>query len=298
VGANPALYADLAGDEKKTNICTDPSCYERKIEAHVEQQCASAKERGEPLVKISTRYSYGGDKPAGDVLSRNQYVLIEKGKDRCAKARKAIVAEGDRTGTVLEVCADSDCKVHFRRTGGVVVQRPERTTAKKKEPAVQARERAEREQQLETAEIERRVRVAVAETVNSKLSRGDVELILASTLHRAWHADLVAAARCFKLDTKSGEHADLLGKYARALSDTELNRFLITFMLLQHASLLAEEAKKRRIDVKAIERSVGQANAARNRKVGNARNGKLVEKVAKAPAKVQTSARAARRKAG
>ncbi len=205
------------------------------------------------------------------------------------------MAEGDKIGTTLEICADPECRTHFRKNGTAAVEHRPAGMAAAAAPAPRASkvpDRDQRERQKRADEIERRVRNAILATVGKTLARADVELILSSALHRAWHADLITAARICKLDPKSGQYATALEQYAKRLEDAALNRFLITLMLLQHPQLAASEAKARKIDLKSIEQSLELNVAPRKGTPAAVRNGKQNEK---APAPARPSATGTRK---
>jgi ParB family transcriptional regulator, chromosome partitioning protein len=95
-GHNRLLFSDLG----KQDACTDPTCYQAKVEAHVAKQIAAKPE----LVQIST--AYGKQQQGSKVLPRNQYTAIrdEKPKSKeeakrpefkvCKFATDAIISEG------------------------------------------------------------------------------------------------------------------------------------------------------------------------------------------------------------
>jgi ParB family chromosome partitioning protein len=113
-GHNKLLFSDLG----KQDACTDPSCYQAKVNAHVAKQIAVKPQ----LVQIST--AYGKQQEASKVLPRNQYTAIRtdrpKSKDDaqrpefkvCKFTTEAIITEGSDVGAIHKVCANSTCPVH------------------------------------------------------------------------------------------------------------------------------------------------------------------------------------------
>ena len=115
-GHNKLLFGDDLG--RQGDRCTDPSCYQAKVSAHVAVNIAAKPE----LVQIST--AYGGQKEGSPVLPRNKYTAIRddtpKSKDEakrpefkvCKFTTEAIITEGSDVGTIHKVCANPSCPVH------------------------------------------------------------------------------------------------------------------------------------------------------------------------------------------
>ena len=113
-GHNKLLFADIG----KQDACTDPSCYQAKVEAHVAKSLAAKPK----LVQIST--GYGKPQEGSPVVPRGKYVAIapEKPKDKeqaqrpqyktCKFTTEAIIADGEGKGEVHKVCANSACPIH------------------------------------------------------------------------------------------------------------------------------------------------------------------------------------------
>jgi ParB family transcriptional regulator, chromosome partitioning protein len=113
-GHNKLLFSDLG----KQDACTDPSCYQAKVSAHVAKQVAAKPQ----LVQISI--AYGKQQEGSKVLPRNQYTTIrdEKPKSKeeakrpefkvCRFTTEAIIAEGSDVGSIHKVCANPTCLVH------------------------------------------------------------------------------------------------------------------------------------------------------------------------------------------
>lgn len=67
-GHNKLLFSDLG----KTDACTDPSCYQAKVSAHLAQLIAAKPQ----LVQIST--AYGTQREGSPVIPRNKYIEVHK----------------------------------------------------------------------------------------------------------------------------------------------------------------------------------------------------------------------------
>jgi ParB family chromosome partitioning protein len=112
-GFNALLFADVRKDS-----CTDPQCFQAKINAHVAQTIVRKPE----LVQISSAHGNRADAPLG----RNHYVELQtkatgkNGKSSpsspaekpCRSATEAIVMDGGRRGQIVKVCADPKCRIH------------------------------------------------------------------------------------------------------------------------------------------------------------------------------------------
>ena len=71
-GQNKLLFADWAAQDGQQ--CTDPVCYQKKVDAHVTQTVAAKPK----LVQIST--AYGHPKDGSAAIPRNKYVEIREDK--------------------------------------------------------------------------------------------------------------------------------------------------------------------------------------------------------------------------
>ena len=113
---NKLLFSEWAGQRGRQ--CTDPACYQRKIDAHVKQAVAAKPK----LVQIST--AYGKHAEGSPVIPRNKYVEIRQDKPKsknerdwpeyktCKYAAEAIVTEGTEKGETKRVCTNPECPVH------------------------------------------------------------------------------------------------------------------------------------------------------------------------------------------
>jgi ParB family transcriptional regulator, chromosome partitioning protein len=111
------------------DACTDPSCYQAKVGAHVAKQIAAKPQ----LVQIST--AYGKQQQGSKVLPRNHYTEIrdEKPKSKneakrpefkvCKFTTEAIIAEGSEVGTVQKVCANPLARYTIRSRRRIATRR-------------------------------------------------------------------------------------------------------------------------------------------------------------------------------
>jgi ParB family transcriptional regulator, chromosome partitioning protein len=151
-GFMPQLFPDVA----KKDTCTDPSCFQMKIQAHIAKRKQEGESKGQKLLEVSSAYANYGHKPkASAPLTVDQYKEVTK-KDRCDNTQKAIVVDGRHDiGKELYVCADKKCKKHFGR-GGSSYTRDPKDIAREKE--------AERKRKMEGA-----VRIAVVDQILAKV---------------------------------------------------------------------------------------------------------------------------------
>ena len=113
-GHNKLLFSDLG----KQDACTDPTCYQSKVEAHVAKTIAAKPQ----LVQIST--AYGQQKEGSTTLPRNKYTEIRAEKPSskeeakrpefktCKFTNEAIVTEGNEKGELRKVCSNPTCPIH------------------------------------------------------------------------------------------------------------------------------------------------------------------------------------------
>src|SRR5580698_3707439 len=113
-GHNKLLFSELG----KQDACTDPTCYQAKLSAHLAKTIAAKPS----LVQIST--TYGAQQDGSPVLPRNKYTALRddrpKSKEEakrpefkeCKFTTEAIITEGEDVGTIHKVCANPTCPVH------------------------------------------------------------------------------------------------------------------------------------------------------------------------------------------
>ncbi|MGH9434957.1 MAG: ParB/RepB/Spo0J family partition protein, partial [Terriglobia bacterium] len=112
-GHNKLLFADVRED-----ACTDPACYQTKVDAHVAKTIAAKPK----MVQITT--AYGQPAEGSAVIPRNKYVEIRQEKPTgkhqrdwpeyktCKFTTEAIVTDGSEKGEIHKVCANPDCQIH------------------------------------------------------------------------------------------------------------------------------------------------------------------------------------------
>lgn len=253
-GNSPELFSDIQGKD----TCTDPTCYHRKEDAHIqiqiEKRNVDPDAKKTPLLKISTRYMAYGEKPTPGILGREAYYVIEKKTDRCDLAKDAIVAEGEKGKEVL-VCTDKSCRKHWAKGGKKQSEygpSPQEIAARKK------REAEERLKEL----ARREARKEIAARVAVPLDRAGLLLIAHSVVVRYWHDHLRKIFTAYELKPDKKEHStDFVSpmlRYLDSLSDEDLARKLIDLMLWQDSEGQTDAEKQYGVDVDAIRKRLAE----------------------------------------
>jgi ParB family chromosome partitioning protein len=275
-GANVLLFADVAED-----ACTDPACYQTKLDGHVAQTIAAKPK----LVQISTAYVPAAEGSAA--LSRNKYIEIrqqdpkaKKQKDwpeyqTCKSMTEAIVTEGNEKGELRNICADPECPVHHPKR-----QRP---TA---DPSVKAAQEKQRREEALANAVGLRVLSAIVAAVPVRLMKRDllfiVERILPQLDER--RLEVLARSRGIKKMQVSDSISKLLSAYIHKAKEGELGALLVEVVILlsartpaESSKVLKEAAQHFKVDTDAITEKVKEEFAAKQ-KAQAARKGSVKAK--------------------
>ena len=292
-GGNALLFADIAED-----ACTDPACYQSKLDGFVAQTIAAKPK----LVQISSAY---GPASATDgssaALPRNKYIEIKpqdpnakKQRDwpeyqTCKSMTEAIVTEGTEKGEVRKICADPECPVH----------RP-----KKQRPAGDERIKAEQEKQRREEAIANavglRVLSAIVDAVPVRLTKRDLVFIIERLLSQLEErrVEVLARNRGIKKAQPSDSIGKLMGAYVRKAEEGELGQLLVETVILHAArtqsetgKALKDAAQHYKVDTNAIAQKV-KAEFAAKEKAQAAK--KIAAKVQTKPAARSTAAKKAK----
>jgi len=270
-GGNALLFADIAED-----ACTDPACYQSKLDGFVAQSIAAKPK----LVQISSAF---GPAPATDsgsaALPRNKYIEIKpqdpnakKHRDwpeyqTCKSMTEAIVTEGTEKGELRKICADADCPVHH---------------PKKQRPAADGRIKAEQEKQRREEALANavglRVLSAVAAAVPVRLTKRDLVFIVERLLPQLEERriEVLARSRGIKkaqaADSPQNGIAKLMGAYIHKAEEGELGRLLVEIVILHTArtqsetgKALKDAAQHYKVDTDAIAQKVKAEFAAKEK---------------------------------
>lgn len=109
-GFNQTLFADV----QERDTCLHPLCYQAKCQTFVQlRQTEIATKRKTPAVLISPFYER--QEEGSDVLRRDEYQLLARKADRCAKAEPAVVVNGKDIGQEQWICRNDTCPDHRGR---------------------------------------------------------------------------------------------------------------------------------------------------------------------------------------
>ncbi len=285
-GHNKLLFAEWAAQQGQR--CTDPTCYQAKIDAHVAKAIAAKPK----LVQIST--AYGQQQEGSATLPRNKYVEVRPEKPStkeeanrpefktCRFTTEAIVSEGSEKGELRKVCAQADCPVHHP----------------KKQPSGDddAKWKAEREKQRRDEALAQatgiRTLAAIVAAVPARLMKRDLQFVverLAALLDES-RLEIVARQRSIKKEKDGDSIGKLFAAYLRHADEATLGGLLIELAILHSATrqsaaqVLRDAAAAYKVDVDAIGQKVKQEFAAKEK-------AKLAKPAAKAvPPKARKSA--------
>jgi ParB family chromosome partitioning protein len=274
-GHNKLLFAGISDH---ADACSDPACWNSKLDAHVKKTLAVKPK----LVQISTAFVKPAEGSA--VIARNRYVEIrqEKPKNKyqqdapefktCKYTTEAIVADGTDKGEIRKVCANPDCPVHH----------PKR---QQRQVTVDAAMKAQQEKQRREAAIANatgiRVLAAISAAVPVRLMKRDLLFVaerLAALVDES-RLEIVARHRGIKREKGSDSIAKLFGAYLRRAEESVVGSILVELAIVltaarqQTAQVLKDAAAVYKVDTDAIAAKVKQEFAAKEK-------GKTVKKPA------------------
>jgi ParB family chromosome partitioning protein len=256
-GHNKLLFADVRED-----ACTDPACYQTKVDAHIAKTIAAKPK----LVQITT--AYGQPAEGSAVIPRNKYVEIRQEKPTakhqrdwpeyktCKSITEAIVTDGSEKGAIRKVCADPACSVHH---------------AKKPKQAPDAQRKAEKQKRQREEALAQatglRVLSAIDDAVPVRLMKRDLQFVverIAAMLDDR-RMQIVARQHGIKKSQDAESLPKLLASFIRKAEESTLGRLLVEMAILQSsrsetnaATALKEAAQHYKVDIEAITAKVKQ----------------------------------------
>jgi ParB family chromosome partitioning protein len=257
-GHNKLLFLDMG----KQDACTDPICYQAKVDAHVAKTLAAKPK----LVQIST--AYGQQKEGSATLPRNKYVEVRSDKPTskeatrpefktCKFTTEAIVSEGIDKGEIRKVCTEPTCPVHHPKP---------RSQKVADDPKAKMQEERQRREIAIANTTGIRTLAAIAEAVPVRLMKRDLLFVaerLTSLLDES-RLSIVARRYGIKKTKDTDSLSKLFGAYLRRAEESVVGSVLvettILYMSTRHnpAQVLAEAAATYKVDTDAIALKVKQ----------------------------------------
>jgi hypothetical protein len=239
-GHNALLFSEWAAQCGQQ--CTDPACYQTKIDAHVRQTVAAKPK----LVQISTAYGKPAD--GSPVVPRNQYVEIRQDKPKgkngrdwpeyktCKHTTEAIVADGTEKGELRKVCANPDCPVHHPKKQ----QRRANIDA-----AMKAAQEKQRRDEAQAQATGLRVLKAIGDAVPVRLMKRDLLFVVSRLSAMLDERKLAVLIRQHGMGKpKDGEApAKLLAAFLPKAEESKLGRILVETAILLSMHNQADTAK-------------------------------------------------------
>ena len=216
----------------------------------------------------------------GAPLGRNRYVELQIKKTKpngsgakqpaiqkpCEKMTDAIVMDGGTRGQIVKVCADPNCRVHHG-------DRP--STQQLQRDRQQERKRIEREKIAITTR--HRILAAILERVPVPMKKADLLIVAQHVVTGVPYKRIPLLAKRHKLeiDKSSMSAAELLLRHISRYDESGLSRLLLEISLLELAyrsggdsdhDVLLTTAKRYRVDIEKVQKSVAQEFAAKQKK--------------------------------
>ena len=277
-GNNPLLFPEI----RNKSLCTDPSCYQAKVQALVQMRAEPLAKEGRKPVRISSAPYWQVRSKSADTLYEGQYRRVE-GEGQCSSTQVAVVVDGREAGTVLHVCADEQCKTH-RQFSHYEASPQEREQRRKLNFAIRVQK-----------ESRSRILQAIRQKLPGELARADFEMVALDYFRRLGHDNHHRLFQVYGWEEKktklswggtSVDHEKLAEAKIRAMTTADLNRFLVSCALVpdlycagySSAEALSKEANlmkaaaRYKVDASKITATVA-AELSRKRKNGGRNKG-------------------------
>lgn len=264
-GFNQLLFADVRKDS-----CTDPQCFQAKIDAHVKK----AIETRPKLIQISSAWNSREGVPLG----RNRYLELDikkpaNGKSKlspyqrvCEKTVDAIIVDGSRRGQTVKICAEPSCRVH--RSNQPSPEQIERGR-------IEERERIERDKL--TITVRHRILATILERISAPFKKADMVIVAEALIEHLPHHQALLLAKRNRIEIKqeSDSPQELLTKQTSRWDESNLCRFLLEASLLHSAYHLPSNkeldgltvtANRYRVDAAKLQTIVAKEFAAKRGK--------------------------------
>jgi ParB family transcriptional regulator, chromosome partitioning protein len=219
-GNNPLLFPEI----RNKSLCTDPSCYQSKVQALVQLRVEPLVKEGKTPVQISEIPSWQVRSKAPNMLYEGQYRRAER-EGECPQTQAAVIVDGRKAGTILHICADENCKTH-RQFSHYEISPQEREQRRKLALALRVQK-----------ESRSRILQAVRQKLPPTLARADFEMVALDYFRRLGHDNHHRLFQVYGWEEKktktswggtSVDHEKLAEVQIQAMTATDLNRFLVT----------------------------------------------------------------------
>ena len=273
-GNNPLLFPEI----RNKSLCTDPACYQAKIQKLVQTRLEPLVKEGQKPVQISSAPYWQARSKSSDTLYEGQYRRVER-EGECPHTQAAVIVDGREAGTVLPICADENCKTH-RQSSRYEVSPQERAQRRKLALAIRVQK-----------ESRSRILQAVRDKLPGALARTDFEMVALDYFRRLGHDNHHRLFQVYRWEEKktktswggtSVDHEKLAEAQIREMTTADLNRFLVSCALVpdlycpgySSAETLSKEANlmqsagRYRVDASKITATV-TAELSRKRKSSN-----------------------------
>jgi len=223
-GNNPLLFPEI----RNKSLCTDPSCYQSKVQALVQLRVEPLVKEGKTPVQISEIPSWQVRSKAPNTLYEGQYRRAER-EGECPQTQSAIIVDGRKAGTILRICADETCKTH-RQFSHYEISPQEREQRKKLALAIRVQK-----------ESRSRILQAVRQKLPGELVRADFEMVALDYFRRLGHDNHHRLFQVYGWEEKktktswggvSVDHEKMTETRVRRMTAGDLNRFMVTCALV------------------------------------------------------------------
>jgi ParB family transcriptional regulator, chromosome partitioning protein len=275
-GNNPLLFPEV----RNKSVCTDPACYRTKIQALVQASVEPLVKQGQKAVRISSAPYWQARSKSSSTLYEGQYRRVER-EGECPHTQAAVIVDGREAGTVLQICADENCKTH-RQFSHYDISPQEREQRRKLALAIRVQK-----------ESRSRILQAVRQKLPPALARADFEMVALDYFRRLGHDNHHRLFQVYGWEEKktktswggtSVDHEELAEAQILEMTTADLNRFMVTCAIvpdlycpgyssadtLSKESNLMRTAARYKVDASKITATV-TAELSAKRKVGKAR---------------------------
>jgi ParB family chromosome partitioning protein len=223
-GNNPLLFPEI----RNKSLCTDPACYQAKVQAFVQLRIGPLVKDGQKPLQISESPSWQVRTKASNTLYEGQYRRAERAEE-CPNTQAAVIVDGRHAGTVLHVCIDERCKIH-RQFSHYEMSPQEREQRRKIAFAARVQK-----------ESRHRILQAVREKLPGELARADFEMVALDYFKRLGHDNHHRLFQVYGWEEKktktswggtSVDHEKLARAQVSRMTTADLNRFVVLCSLV------------------------------------------------------------------